>query len=307
MADISFSNEVRKEICSSINDGDRRFACLYGFLLFSRIISDERICFQTESPISAELFGTLFRKIFHVEPEAVKKERRSGNILYSYDIRDSELISRVFAKYRISPSERRIDPELIATNSLGVFTAGIFMACGSVSDPSKDYHLEFTAPDETLAAQLSTLLGDIGVNAKTVVRRGQLIVYIKESESIEDVLTFIGAQSCTLELMNVKIYKDVRNKANRIANCDTANIDKVLKAADKQISDIKLIASVMGLDSLSDELREIAEIRLENNDMSLQEIGEILSSPISRSGVNHRFKRLAKIADTLRGGGDKHE
>ena len=129
------------------------------------------------------------------------------------------------------------------------------------------------------------------------------MVYIKGSESIEDTLTFIGAQQCTLELINVKIYKDVRNKANRIANCDSANIDKVVAAAMKQQEDIRLIASTVGLDSLSEELREVAELRLGSSGMSLNEIGASLSEPISRSGVNHRFKKLAKIADEIRKGG----
>ncbi len=120
-------------------------------------------------------------------------------------------------------------------------------------------------------------------------------------------LTFIGAQRCTLELMNVKIWKDVRNKANRIANCDSANIDKVVKAAMRQIEDIRLIQRNIGLDALSQELREIAELRLENRDMSLQEIGESLSVPISRSGVNHRFKKLAAIADEFRSRGESNE
>ena len=160
--------------------------------------------------------------------------------------------------------------------------------------------MEFTVPEEGLALQLATLLGDIGVTTGTMTRRGQYVVYIKGSESIEDTLTFIGAQQCTLELMNVKIYKDVRNKANRIANCDAANIDKVVSAAMKQIDDINYISKVKGLDWLTDELKELAEMRLENVDMSLQEIGDSLSVPISRSGVNHRFKKLAKIADELR-------
>jgi len=101
----------------------------------------------------------------------------------------------------------------------------------------------------------------------------------------------------------MKIYKDIRNKANRIANCDAANIDKVVKAAMKQIEDIKLIDRAVGIDSLSEELREVAQLRLDNTDMSLQEIGESLSEPISRSGVNHRFQKLAKMAEELRNGG----
>ncbi|MBE6861918.1 MAG: DNA-binding protein WhiA, partial [Ruminococcus sp.] len=116
-----------------------------------------------------------------------------------------------------------------------------------------------------------------------------------------------GAQQCTLELMNVKIFKDVRNKANRIANCDSANIDKVLNASMRQLEDIKLIERTIGFDGLSDELREVAELRLENVDMSLQDICESLSTPISRSGVNHRFKKLAKIAEEIRREGSGSE
>lgn len=276
-------------------------------LLFSRTLTREHICFQSESSVSAQLFGDLFRSVFHLQLTCRENVRRNDMVLYSYDITDSELISRVFTKYRFNKTIRKVDSEIIATNSLGVFTAGVFLACGSVNDPSKEYHLEFSSPAAELADDLSALLADIGVGAGKVVRRGQYIVYIKGSESIEDTLTFIGAQQCTLELMNVKIYKDVRNKANRLRNCDAANIDKVLNAAMKQRQDIKLIAASMGLEALSDELREVAELRLENNDMSLQEIGESLTVPISRSGVNHRFKKLAKIADELRSGGIKNE
>lgn len=270
-------------------------------LLFCRTLNREHICFQSESRISAELFCILFEAVFRKKLSVTEHLRKNGVVLCSCDT-DSETAQEVFQKYRLADNARLIDSEIIATNSLGVFTAGVFLACGSVNDPNKEYHLEFACPEEQLAVQLATLLGDIGVTAKTVVRRGQHIVYIKGSESIEDTLTFIGASQCTLELMNTKIYKDIRNKANRIANCDAANIDKVVKAAMKQIDDIKLIDHAVGLDTLSDELREVAQLRLDNIDMSLQEIGETLSEPISRSGVNHRFKKLAKLADEIRGG-----
>ena len=285
-----------------MNDKDRRFACLYGMLLFCRTLSREHICFQSESQVSAKLFSDLFEAVFKYRPAAGEHIRRNGAVLYNCEV-EGENAEAVFQKYRLADGARVIDSEIIATNSLGVFTAGVFLACGSVNDPAKEYHLEFACPDEGLASQLVVLLNDIGATAKTMLRRGQNIVYIKGSESIEDTLTFIGASQCTLELMNMKIYKDIRNKANRIANCDAANIDKVVKAAMKQIEDIKLIDKAVGIESLSEELREVAQLRLENTDMSLQEIGENLSEPISRSGVNHRFQKLAKMADELRNGG----
>lgn len=304
---MSFSNEVRKEICLTVTDKDRRFACLYGMLLFCRHLGSERISFQSKSLTAADEFAELFRKVFHRELDCRLSESASGKTLYIYDITEPELIRAVFDKYRFTDGERSFSEELVSTASLGVFTAGIFLACGSVNDPEKEYHLEFSVPCGTLAEKLVLLLGDIGVTARTTKRRGQTVVYIKGSESIEDTLTFIGAQQCTLELMNVKIYKDVRNKANRIANCDSANIDKVVAAAMKQQEDIRLIAYTIGLDSLSEELREVAELRLESSGMSLSEIGAGLSEPISRSGVNHRFKKLARIADEIRNGGSREK
>ena len=301
---MSFSNDVRREICSAISDNDKRFACLYGMLLFSRTLSPEHICFQTESKISADFFDSLFRNVFRFSLICRKNERKDGTVLYSYDITDSKIINEIYHVYKFI-NVRTINSEIIVTNSIGGFTAGIFLACGSVNDPSKEYHLEFSVQGDILAEELIVLLADIGVTAKTSIRRGQRIVYIKDSESIEDTLTFMGAQNCTLEIMNVKIYKDVRNKANRIANCDSANIDKVIRASMKQTADIRLIQQTDGLESLPVELREVAEVRLENTDMSLQEIGDSLSVPISRSGVNHRFKKIALIADSIRNGQNK--
>lgn len=300
---MSFSNDVRKELCSYINDKDKKFACLYGMLLFSKVLSPERICFQTESSVSAERFAQLFRSVFRYEPECIEHERRSGNILRCYDITNKSVIEDVYGRYRLSAGTRAIDYDIVSTGSLGVFTAGVFLAGGSVNDPAKEYHLEFVSPEEGLARELVALLAEIDIRAGITTRRSQYVVYVKESESIEDTLTFMGAQQCTLDLINIKIYKDMRNKVNRIANCDNANIDKVVAAATRQTEDIQLIASSVGLDSLPDELREVAELRLENSDMSLKDIGESLSEPISRSGVNHRFRKLSKIADNIRKGG----
>lgn len=294
-------------MCSSVNDKDKRFACLYGMILFSREITPEHICFQTESRISADMFSKLLHSVFGSSVCAARSEkmRKSGQVLYCCDISGAENAGAVLKAYRINPEQRRITPDIIVNNSHGVFMAGVFLACGSVNDPAKEYHLEFTVPEEELSEELVNLLKDIGVHAKTMVRRGKYIVYVKGSESIEDTLTFIGAQQCTLELMNVKIFKDVRNKANRIANCDNANIDKVITASLRQTEDIRLIEQTIGIDKLPEELREIAELRLSAADMSLKEIGDALEPPISRSGVNHRFRRIAKIAEEIRCGGVK--
>ena len=126
------------------------------------------------------------------------------------------------------------------------------------------------------------------------------VVYLKHSEQIEDLLTFMGAQQGTIDFINIEILKNVRNKANRISNCDIANINKVMLAAERQIKDILLIDERMGLDALSPDLQQMALLRMDNPELSLKELGELLDPPIGRSGVNHRLKRLQVLADSLR-------
>ena len=155
-------------------------------------------------------------------------------------------------------------------------------------------------PFEELCTDLKKLLERLGIMSKYVERKGLYVLYFKGSEDIEDMLTLMGATKSSIELMNVKILKDVRNKANRIANCDAANIERTLKASEKQIEDIEYIMNTEGLESLTPELRNMAELRLENPDVSLKELGEMLDKPVGRSGANHRLKKLMEIADQIR-------
>ncbi len=298
----SFSNEVKKELVSVITDKDKRYACLYGILLYCKNLSEKRIAFATESTEFAEMFKMLIKSVFKdsITINCDVSEKKSGGKIYSLSIENSSHIKLILDKYNIDPLSREINLRHIVNNSLSVFLAGIFFICGSVSDPYKEYHLEFTVPEETLYSDLHNILRNIGINARKIQRKRMNVLYIKDSENIEDVLTFIGAQQSTIELMNVKIYKDVRNKANRIANCDSANIDKVIAAAARQIDDINLIIKNNKFEELSEDLREVAELRLENPEMTLQEIGEQLKKPIGRSGTARRFQKIAKIAGEMR-------
>ena len=298
----SFSNDVKKELVLSITDKDKRYACLYGVLLFCRNITGNAICFTTESYEFSQLFPVIIKSVFKktVTVNTETNQKKNGTNIYNLSIRGSEQIKTVLDKYNISIENRKIDMEHIANNSLGAFLAGVFFICGSISDPYKEYHLEFTMPEEKMFDDLHDILMEIAVDGRKTERKGNTVLYIKDSESIEDVMTFLGARQSTIDIMNIKIYKDVRNKANRIANCDTANIDKVIAAASKQIEDIKFIIAQGEFDKLSGELRETAELRLENPEMTLQEIGELLKKPIGRSGVMRRFKKISQIADDMR-------
>ena len=254
---------------------------------------------QSESEAFYELMPRLFRQVFgdRVQP---RMETGQHGTLYSVSLTDPEQARIVLEQYHIILPERPLEMTNVVTNSLGSFTAGAFLSCGSMTDPNKEYHLEFVLPCAQLEEPFSQILLAIGVNAKTVLRKGMPVVYLKHSEQIEDLLTFMGAQQGTIDFINIEILKNVRNKANRISNCDIANINKVMLAAERQIKDILLIDERMGLDALSPDLQQMALLRMDNPELSLKELGELLDPPIGRSGVNHRLKRLQVLADSLR-------
>ena len=296
---ISFSNQVKQELCTTITDRDKAYACLYGMLLFARQLRQDEILMQSESEAFYELMPRLFRQVFgdRVQP---RMETGQHGTLYSVSLTDPEQVRIVLERYHITLPERPLEMTNVVTNSLGAFTAGAFLSCGSMTDPNMEYHLEFVLPCPQLEEPFSQILLAIGVNAKMVLRKGMPVVYLKHSEQIEDLLTFMGAQQGTIDFINIEILKNVRNKANRISNCDMANINKVMLAAERQIKDILLIDERMGLDALSPDLQQMALLRMDNPELSLKELGELLDPPIGRSGVNHRLKRLQVLADSLR-------
>ncbi|MEE0443496.1 MAG: DNA-binding protein WhiA, partial [Acutalibacteraceae bacterium] len=182
----------------------------------------------------------------------------------------------------------------------GSFLRGVFLSCGSIANPDKNYHLEFVIPFHNLSLDLLKILTDFGLKAKLILRKYSYVVYLKDSESIEDLLTLMGAVNSSLELMGIKIQKDVRNKINRQMNFESANMSRSIEAGLAQVEAIEIIEKKQGLDSLSDELKEVAILRRENPDMSLKQLGENLTVPISRSGVNHRLMKIMEIADKYR-------
>ena len=301
---MSFSYSVKKELCSLMTDRDRKFSCLYGMLLFCKNFTPELITFQTENDIVSELFCNLAddvigeRKVTDVSI-TVKK---NGTKLFILNIAQQKHRDELIYRYHVSSRTliHRIQNENIDNNNVFAFVAGAFLSCGSMTEPLKEYHLEFAVPFKELVEDLRDKLISLGFNVKITDRKAAFVIYLKDSEDIEDILTFMGATMSSIDLMNVKIYKDVRNKANRIANCDAANIERTLKASDKHLSDIEYIIEKAGIDYLPADLVNIAELRLEYPEMSLRELGEELDNPIGRSGANHRLKRISDIAKELR-------
>lgn len=177
------------------------------------------------------------------------------------------------------------------------YIRGAFLGSGSISDPEKNYHMEFVVNSEDYANELMELINSMGFNSKIVMRKNYYVVYLKESEQISDLLTILGASNAVLSLQNAKIVKEMRNKVNRIVNCETANLSKTVDAAVRQVECILIIQKTIGISKLPKNLQELAMLRLEYEDMSLKQLGEMLHPPIGKSGVNHRFKKIEEIAE----------
>lgn len=180
------------------------------------------------------------------------------------------------------------------------YIRGAFLGGGSVSDPEKTYHLEFVVHNEEYGRSLCDLLNEFDLHAKIIERKNNFVVYLKEGEHIVNLLSIIGAHTALLELENIRILKDMRNNVNRIVNCETANLSKTINAAVRQSKNIEYLRDNLGLQKLPPSLREIAELRLSYPDASLKELGEMLVPSVGKSGVNHRLRKLDKIAEDLR-------
>ncbi|MBO5869772.1 MAG: DNA-binding protein WhiA [Clostridia bacterium] len=182
----------------------------------------------------------------------------------------------------------------------GCYLRGVFIKCGNISAPGRNFMLSFSPPDNAFADYLENFLDECGMTAKRTLRKNKPLLYYKASESIEDVLSFIGGTKATLDIMGAKIMSDVRNNMNRLCNAETANLDRVARAAAEQCEAIKTIEKYGAMHNLNAELRECAELRIQNPDMSLSELRNLFKEPVSKSGLNHRFKKLIEIAEMLK-------
>lgn len=301
----SFSYNVKDEILTRINSHDKADVCLMGILTFCNQLDDKEIVFLTEHKGTADFFVSNAARICGDETAVRVSEmgKKDSATLYRLEVDLAENRMKLLNYFRMDSSRRLTPDDLPKQKYYPQLIAGIFLSCGSVNNPEKKYHMEFVMPDIRLCNDFGLLLiENYDILAKQTERKNSQIVYIKESENIIDLLTIMGATNSSLELMNVKIMKDLRNKINRAVNCDNANIEKTLKAAEKQLNDIELIDETVGLESLPETLSEIARLRYENPDISLKDLGQMIKPPISRSGVNHRLVRLAEVADKIRNG-----
>ncbi|MBR6628252.1 MAG: DNA-binding protein WhiA [Lachnospiraceae bacterium] len=202
---------------------------------------------------------------------------------------------------KIGDLDKPVSPILLKSSCCKrAFLRGAFLSVGSISDPQKQYHLEFVCPDEPKARQLQEVIQTFDIEAKIVQRKKYFVVYLKEGSGIVDLLNVCEAHVALMELENLRILKEMRNSINRRVNCEAANITKTVNAATRQIEDIIYIRDKYGFENLPESLRQMAEVRLEYPDAPLKELGSYLEPPVGKSGVNHRLRKLSELAENIR-------
>ena len=310
---MSFSSEIKAELIK-ITDLPEccRHAMTYGMLLFGRSFNEQEISIMTDNPAVADKYTELSFDVTGVRAkkyvsEAGKttvsfesaKDRKT--VLDCFSNSGNEKVMRIDRGNLRNESENEVEYDIQESINCcnAAFLRGAFLSCGTCSDPNKSYHIEFIAPYRTVSLDLLKILTDYGLNAKHMLRRGINVIYIKDSTSIEELLTLMGAQMAAMEIMNIKIYKDVRNLTNRRNNFENANLTRTVYASYDQVESIQKLKDDGVFATLTEDLKMIAELRLNNPDSSLREIGDMCDPPLSRSAVNYRLKRLMDIAEKL--------
>lgn len=303
---MSFASEVKHDLCE-IKRKYKRCCTLMegcGILLFCNIFNKQEIKIVTENRQVAKYITRVLLHTFSVKTE-FSESKRKGILVCR--ITEEKNLLKIFKKLQdgiFDGVSLRIPFNEINECCKAAFIRGAFLSAGTISNPNKGYHLEFTTPHYKLSNDFAALLGKAGLNAKVTMRKSHYVVYFKDSESIEDILSIMGAQGAALRLMEVKVEKDFRSQINRQVNCETANISKTAEAAVRHMAAIEELSQHIGLDNLPDNLKEIAELRMKYPEATLKELGERLVPPISRSGVNHRLCRLVSLANEIK---DKKE
>lgn len=311
---MSFATETKNELSRVETEKKHcQLAEIAGFLRVNGSIGlvgmgKFKIVITTDNPAVARHYKKLIKEYFNVDTELLIAEAAALKKGHTYHLTiepnmRSESILRETGILLVKEGNNFISDGIfdgIIRNKCcrKAYLRGIFMGTGTVSDPDKSYHLEFVCYSENLAKDLKKLINTfVDLTAKIVKRKGRYVVYMKNSQYISDTLAIMGAHAKVLAFENVKIKKELLNETIRITNCDNANTDRAVDAAGKQIAAIKKLKEKGLFEGLPKKLQEVAELRLENPDMSLAQLGEMLSPPLKKSGVNNRMKRIIDFSN----------
>lgn len=303
---MSFSQDVKRELSKiDLHTKEQKYAQLYGMLLFSSRFTSREIVFKTENRYAASVMEKLLSELFNpiIEKQSDLKTSDSVSRLYKVLLPVPDDCKTVYESFGHSQFDinLKINRAVLESEDLYPhFLRGVFLSCGSVTNPKKSYHLELMIRHKTLADNLMHFIGEIEVftsTPKVIPRKGTYIVYLKGSNGICDFLGYIGAGNSVMTVIETSALKDLKNDLNRRQNSELSNIRKLADASAKQVRAIQKIKNTVGLEALPDDLYELAMLRLEYPEMSLKELSQRLN--ISRSGVNHRVERLLKFADKI--------
>jgi len=295
---MSFSSEVKEELSKMSNLANKdvvKFELL-GYILTTNIaLEGKNINFSTESEYNINRFSKLLNNLnitnysIGIQGKIYIISFKINSIKSVFDIIDDELKIDIL-NFQV-PKEENLQKALVR---------GAFLGGGSINNPKNKYHTEIIFRGENEALIVCEILKQYKINFKLLKKNSKACLYSKEGEGIANLLAFMGANSAILRFEEIRVMRDMRNNVNRLVNCETANLNKTINAALKQIEDIKLLQKLNKFDNLSENLKEIANLRLENPEASLVELGQMLKSPVGKSGVNHRLKTITEFADELR-------
>ena len=298
---MSFSGETKGELCRQpITRKCCAQAECYGILLYANRFDHREARIVTESADLAVRLPLLFKKAFHITFDRLPDPgSTAGKRIFS--IVGADKLSQLWTAFGYDPGSsvaHHVNFAVLEEDHCRMsFFRGAFLAGGSVTDPSKSYHLELTTTHRSVDRELLTLLREAGFDPKSADRGGNHMTYFKQSEAIADFLTAIGAPRAAMELMNAKAEKDLRGGVNRRVNCDAANLDKAVDAAQAQIEVIRRLRAQMDLGELPPKLAEAAHLRLDHPDLTLTELAALCRPPITKSSLSHRLKKLSELAE----------
>ncbi len=289
---MSFSAEVKKELSSISNLANKQEVKqeLIGYLLSGNVYYiKNKIQFSTENDYNINRFSKLLSnlKIEH------NIQIKGKNFIISILLKNVPFVKVIDKKLTVEIEEEIKKQE---TNSKAILR-GLFLGGGSINNPEKKYHLEISLSSEENLIYIKNILELYNINIKTLERGEKVSIYIKEGEEISKLLAFMGAKKAVIKFEEIRVQKQMRGKVNRLVNCETANITKTINASIMQIEAIKKLQKEHQFNKLDESLKEVAIARLENPQMSLEDLGKLLKKPIGKSGVNYRLKKIMEIAN----------
>ncbi len=296
---MSFAGDVKTELCrASLSRRCCAQAEAYGVLLYCNTFQADQVRVVTENEAFAQRLPALFKKAFKIGFDRLPEG--GGKRVFGVD--DPAKLAVIYQTFGIDPRSLALHLNFAAVEEnccRTAFLRGAFLAGGSVTDPWKGYHLELATSHQSVSREVLTLMRELGQEPKAAQRKGNAVIYFKQSEQIEDFLTCVGGPIAAMEVMNAKLERDLRGKVNRRVNCDAANLDKAVEAAMAQVEAIRRLEGSGVLITLPDKLREVAALRRAHPEDTLAQLAERCDPPITKSALNHRLRKLVELGKEL--------